>query len=76
MAVDKITYKECRAALFHHIGEKLQRHINVGSPAFRFEIYDFPYYKKYMLTACLGRNILLDFVGEENHADLVIVLYR
>ncbi len=35
MAVDKITYKECRTALFHHIGEKLQRHINIGSPGFQ-----------------------------------------
>ena len=74
LCVVEIAEHERCAASFSNAGQELQRLLHIGTMRLRFEVEQFTDDIEDMLAAFLGRDIFLDTVGEEHHANLIIVL--
>ena len=72
--VDKVGDQESRTALLDRIGQIFQCLCNIGLLFIRLEVDQFANDIQDMFLPFLGRNKLLDLVGEEHHANLVVVL--
>ena len=64
-----------RTSALCHSREEFERATDVGAATLGMKVYQFAYDIQYMLAPLLGRNILLNLVGEEDNANLVVVLY-
>ena len=74
MFIDKVTHQEGGATFLQSAGHVFQYHINVGSGVLGLEIEQFADDKQDVFAALLGRDKLLNLVGEENDTHLIVVL--
>jgi len=72
--VIEVTDDKRGAVTLHYACEIGSSHANVRARTFRMEIEHLSDDIQDMLAAILRRNIFLNTVGEEDHADLVVVL--
>jgi len=74
VVVDEVAEYEARTAALDDLCQVLHGLLHIRAMARRFEVQEFANDVKDMLASFLGRYELLDAVGEEDDADLVVVL--
>ncbi len=73
MFVDEVRDEECRTSFLEGISHIAKSHTDVGAWVFRCEVDKFTYDQQDVFLTLLGWDELLDFVGKEDYADLIIV---
>ena len=73
--IDKVGYQEGRTTFLYGVSQKFQYLTDISLRILRLKVDQFANDIKNMFLSLLGRNKFLDLVGEEHHADLIVILY-
>ena len=73
--IDKIRDQKSFTTLFDSIRQVFQYLAYIGLPVFRLKIDQLADHIQNMLSSFLRRNEFFDLIREENHPDLIIILY-